>query len=206
MTQSKMTVRMVVWAGFLLACTGAFAQGRGPGGGGGMGGGMPHGGGLPSMGRPGGDFPGTDRGGYGGTMSERPPNTPAATGTLSTMRGGLQLGPPGRWWDDKSFARSLNLRKDQQKRMDAIFNANKSAILESYKTLQGQESRLEAATREPKLDEARIFAAIDGVNQARSALEKANAHMLLQVRGEMDQDQVQMMDKFREKSADDTQP
>ena len=28
----------------------------------------------------------------------------------STMRPGLQLGPPGRWWDDKHFAKDLQLR------------------------------------------------------------------------------------------------
>jgi hypothetical protein len=115
------------------------------------------------------------------------------------MRGGLQLGPPGRWWDDKGFAKSLGLRKDQQQKMDSVFNANKGAILENYRALQQQEARLEATTKEPKLDEQKIFAAIDAVNQARSALEKANAHMLLMVRQEMDADQVNRMEKFREK-------
>jgi len=128
------------------------------------------------------------------------PNAPALN---STMRGGLQLGPPGRWWDDKDFAKSLGLRKDQQKRMDSVFDANKGAILDSYVALQKQEAVLEATSKEAKLDEGRIFAAIDGVNQARCALEKANAHMLLMVRQEMDQDQVARMEKIRDKPADE---
>ena len=114
------------------------------------------------------------------------------------MRGGLQLAPPGRWWDDKTFVTSIGLRKDQQKRMDAIFNANKSAILENYKSLQREESRLEALTREVQPDKARIFAEIDAVNMARAAVEKAYAQMQLQVRQEMDADQVVKMDKFRD--------
>lgn len=113
------------------------------------------------------------------------------------------MGPPGRWWDEKGFAKSLGLRREQQQRMDTAFNANKGAILESYKNLQAMESRLEAATHESKLDEQKIFGAIDAVNQARSALEKANAHMLLMVRQEMDADQVNRMEKFREKPADE---
>jgi hypothetical protein len=175
---------------FLCACLAltaatALAQ-HGPGGGG-MGG--QHGGSM--GGQPGMGFP-NDHGGPPALGSHR-------SGTFSTMRNGLQLGPPGRWWDDKDFAKSLGLRKEQQKRMDSVFDANKGAILESYKALQKQESNLEATSREAKLDEGKIFAAIDGVNQARSCLEKANAHMLLMVRQEMDADQLARMEKFRDK-------
>jgi hypothetical protein len=114
------------------------------------------------------------------------------------MRGGLRLGPPGRWWDDKGFAKTLGLSKDQQKRMDTVFNANKGPILENYKALQKEESNLQKVMREKKLDEGRIFAGIDAVAQARASLEKANAHMLLQVRQEMDEDQNARMDKLQE--------
>ena len=181
--------RIVLYACLALTATVALAQ-RGPGGGGGGMGGQHAG---SSMGGPGMGFP-SDRVGP-------PPPGSGWGGTNSTMRGGLQLGPPGRWWDDKGFAKSLGLRKEQQKKMDSVFDANKGAILESYKALQKQESNLEAVSREPKLDEGRIFAAIDAVNQARSALEKANAHMLLMVRQEMDAEQVARMEKFRDKPA-----
>ena len=116
---------------------------------------------------------------------------------------GLQLGPPGRWWDDKGFAKTLGLSKDQQKKMDAVFNANKGSILESYKALQKEESRLQATAREKKLDEAKIFAGIDSVAQARAGLEKANAHMLLLIRQEMDADQNARMDKYRDQASDE---
>jgi Spy/CpxP family protein refolding chaperone len=181
----------------LLASTSAVAQ---RGGGHMGGGGLPRGGGMPTLGGHGGGFP--EAGPRLGGVDRRSPNMGNGN-TVSTVRGGLQLGPPGRWWDDKNFARSLNLRKEQQTRMDSAFNANKAAILESYKVLQDQEAKLEAATRESKLDEAKIFAAIDGVNQARSALQKANAHMLLQVRAEMDPEQVQTMEKIRETPAEE---
>ena len=121
----------------------------------------------------------------------------------SSMRGGLQLGPPWRWWDDKSFAKSLGLSKEQQKKMDAVFNSSKGSLLENYKTLQREESKLEKATRETRPDEARIFAGIDAVAQARAALEKANAHMLLLMRQEMDVDQIARMEKFREQAPDE---
>ena len=190
--------------GACLLCTGSglFAQGRGPGGGG-PGGGGPHGGGQlnggPSFGEPRSTFPTVNPSGRG-----LPPSPGSGSrGTNSSMRGGLQLGPPGRWWDDKSFAKSLGLSKEQQKKMDAVFNSSKSSLLENYKALQREESKLEKATREARPDEARIFAGIDAVAQARAALEKANAHMLLLVRQEMDVDQIARMEKFREQASDD---
>jgi hypothetical protein len=119
------------------------------------------------------------------------------------MRGGAQLGPPGRWWDDKSFAKTLGLSKDQQKKMDTVFNANKAPILDSYKALQKEESNLQKLTREKKLDEAKIFAGIDAVAQARASLEKANAHMVLLVRQEMDEEQNARMERFQEPVAEE---
>jgi hypothetical protein len=174
--------------GCCLLLTGAVALAQGHGPGGGPGGGGPGGGGA----RPtfGGSAP-NERGGY-------PGDTSRARGAGGPMRGGLQLGPPGRWWDDKTFAKTLGLSKDQQKRMDTVFNANKGPILESYKTLQKEESNLQKLTREKKLDEAKIFAGIDSVAQARAALEKANAHMLLLVRQEMDEEQNARMERFQE--------
>ncbi len=114
------------------------------------------------------------------------------------MRGALQLGPPGRWWDDKTVAKTLGLSKDQQKRMDTVFNANKGPILDSYKALQKEESNLQKLTREKKPDEAKIFAGIDSVAQAQAALEKAKAHMLLMVRQEMDEGQNARLEKFQD--------
>ncbi len=179
---------MLLGCGLLLTGAIALGQGRGPGGGGAPGGGGPGGGG----GRPGFGGPApNERGGY-------PGETSGARGAGGPMRGGLRLGPPGRWWDDKGFAKTLGLSKDQQKRMDTVFNANKGPILENYKALQKEESNLEKLTREKRPDEAKIFAGIDAVAQARAALEKSNAHMLLLVRQEMDDDQNARLERFQE--------
>jgi Spy/CpxP family protein refolding chaperone len=114
------------------------------------------------------------------------------------MRAGLQLGPPGRWWDDKSFAKQLKLSGDQQKRMDSIFADNRAALLTRYEALQQAEQRLEKLTREERLNESVIFAEIDHVAQARAELEKANTHLLLQIRGEMTEDQIARLEEHRQ--------
>lgn len=196
----KLRRNLLLAAAVIVGSVPLYAQhGGGPGGagrgmGGGQRGGPPFGGGTSP-------FPGSSMPGGINPVARREPPAPPGGGTIgnnSPMRGGLQLGPPGRFWDDKGFARNLNLRKDQQKRMDVIFDANRSALVENYRTLQVEENRLERITKERPLDEARVFAGIDAVVQARGTLEKANAHMLLQIRHEMDPEQVTRMDKSRE--------
>ena len=163
----------------------AFAQ-RGPGGehGGGMGPGGPGGfgdRGMMGMGRPGGDFGrGNPNTGFGGSA---PP-----------LRG-PQLGLPGRWWDDKRMSRSVTLRPDQQRRMDDIFNANKGQLLSLYSNLQHEEQKLATMPSADLQDEAKVFAGIDRVAQARADLEKENAHILLQIRKELDGEQLSRLDK-----------
>ncbi len=159
----------------------AHAQGKPPGGGGP--GGPPHGPGGP--GGPGGPPPG---GGGGGFPLPGSGSNPATSS--NSARGGLQVGPVGRWWDDKQVVKTIGLRKDQQKSMDTIFNANKAAIVASYKTLLTEQARLDALTRQSQVDKNQTFASIDAVSQARASLEKANAQMLLQIRQQLDTEQL----------------
>jgi Spy/CpxP family protein refolding chaperone len=129
-----------------------------------------------------------------GSLSTAPPQQ---GGSMVTTRGGLQLGPPGRWWDDKHYVKALHLRPDQQKRMDGLFDENRALLVNRYQALQQEESKLEALSHAQNLDEATLFAQIDRVSQARADLEKANTHLMLQVRKEMDADQVARLDKDR---------
>ena len=191
-----------------LLCFGAggmvCAQGHG-GGGGGMGGighGGPGGGPGGAPGRSGVSIGSPNRIGTPTFPNARDGSPPPSPGqgnqsTNSTMRPGLQLGPPGRWWDDKSFAKSLKLRSDQQTKMDAIFEQNRPALLAGYQGLQQAEAQMDEISKSPNPDEATLFAGIDRVAQARAELEKVTTHYLLQIRKEMDQDQIQRLEKHR---------
>jgi hypothetical protein len=79
--------------------------------------------------------------------------------------------------------------------MDSIFDANKQAILDNYKGFLKAQSNLAAVNKDPQADKGRVFAAIDEVNQARSSLQKATSAMLLQIRQEMDPDQVTKLEQ-----------
>jgi len=171
-----------------------------PGGGGApAGGGMGPGGGAGPAGMPGGNGSPRD-----GGSPEDPRNASSLTttgnqqgNTTSTIHSGLQLGPPGRWWDDKHFAKSLRLRSDQQKRMDSLFDQNKNNLVNRFQTLQQEESKMEALSHADTLDESALFTQIDRVAQARADLEKANTHLMLQVRKELDADQIARLNKSR---------
>ena len=113
------------------------------------------------------------------------------------MRTGLQFGPVGRWWDDKSVGQSIGLRSDQKKKMDAIFNANKPAIVGSYKAYLSEQSKLNAISKDRQADQARLFSAIDAVSEARASLQKATAQMLLQIRQQMDTQQIEKLEKLK---------
>jgi Spy/CpxP family protein refolding chaperone len=151
----------------------------GPGGGG-MGGGP--------------QFPGGGQPMSRGPMGTTEPQ-PGQRGSGGDGRPGLQLGPPGRWWDDKSMVKSLKLRPDQQAHMDAIFEQNRGALLARLQGVQQAEMQMEELAKAPTLDEGALFAQIDRVAQARAELEKANTHYLLLLRKEMDSDQIKRLEK-----------
>ena len=81
--------------------------------------------------------------------------------------------------------------------MDVIFDQNKPAILQSYKTFLSEQSKLDKLSKDPKADQASIFAAIDAVGTARASLQKATAQMLLQIRQQMDPDQIAKLEKLQ---------
>lgn len=110
-----------------------------------------------------------------------PGGSPDTPGTVSTMRGGLQVGPPGRWWDDKNFAMDLGLRPEQQRRMDAIFEANRGTILQRYQAYLQAQNSLESLARSNVLDEPTLMAEIAHVGRARVELEQSNTHMLIEI-------------------------
>jgi hypothetical protein len=122
-----------------------------------------------------------------GNNTRLPPSTSHSTG-------GLQLGPPVRWWDNKEYARTIGINSIQQRHMDDVFTANRDNLMRLDRGLQHEESQLKKLTRSQTLDENLIYQQIDRVTMARGELEKAYAHMLLQIRKEMTPDQTQKLD------------
>ena len=169
--------RLLAAAALVSISSVAVAQGRGP---------------APGQHGPGG--PGPSGGGSGA-----PPGQGRASnndrGGSGANRNALQIGPSGRWWDDKSVVRSVGLRGEQQRQMDAIFNANKPAILARYKALLTEQDKLSALNKSAQPQQSAVFAQIDAVAQARASLQKATTQMLLQIRQQLDAGQVEKLEQ-----------
>jgi Spy/CpxP family protein refolding chaperone len=124
---------------------------------------------------------------------ERPPHRPDEPGGRDGGRGRagphLQLGPPGRWWNDADIAKRVGLSADQIKKMDDIFTANRLKLIDGFAAVQKEETIMEPLVAADPPDEDKLLAQIDRVAQARAELEKANARMLLELRGQLTHEQ-----------------
>jgi len=144
----------------------------------------------------------------GGSTAQAPAGTAGRSGdspvpTLKTRIASsaaaksLESEPVGRWWDDRAVVKKIGLRKEQQKKMDAIFNANKPAILASYKDYLRKQSKLDSMSKHPQVDHERLIAAIDEVSQALASLQKVATQMLFQIRQQMDPNQIAKLERLQ---------
>jgi Spy/CpxP family protein refolding chaperone len=101
----------------------------------------------------------------------------------------LRMGPPGMWWKNPDIAQKLSLTADQQKRMDDIFQQSRIQLIDLKANVEKQEVLLEPMLDANPPDTNKVLAQIDRVAQARADLEKANAKMLLGIRGVLTADQ-----------------
>jgi Spy/CpxP family protein refolding chaperone len=120
----------------------------------------------------------------------------SATANRSNISGGVKLGPSGRWWDDRAFRQQVGITHDQQRRMDSIFDANKQAIISTYQNYEKQKTNLDALSKDPKVEQSKLFAAIDATNEAKTALQKARTQMLLQIRQQLASEQITKLDSL----------
>lgn len=181
-------IAVCTWMGLLIAVgVPVVAQNRPPGGP------PPAGPGQAPGGPPNG--PGTNGPGPNNPGGNNPNSS--AKAAAGSGHSSLQFGPVGRWWDDKSVVQAVGIGKAQQKRMDDVFNVSKPAILLSYKNFLSEQAKLDALNKDPKVDKATLFSAIDAVSQARASLQKTTSEMLLQIRKEMTPEQIERLEKLQ---------
>jgi Spy/CpxP family protein refolding chaperone len=102
---------------------------------------------------------------------------------------GLRMGPGGMWWKNPALVQRLTLTPEQTKKMDDIFQASRISLVDLKAGVEKQELMLEPMLSANPPDTAKTLAQIDKVAQARAALEKENAKMLLGIRGVLTPDQ-----------------
>lgn len=180
-------------AGPLLCASAALCQ---HGGGSAMGGvGLSGGMGQLSVGASVGAMEGPQSGTQGGAAQSNG-SVPMGSHLMSvpTHPTGLHLGLAGRWWDERSSIKALGLRKDQKQRMDAIFDGSKGTLLTSLDNVKQAEDKLASLSQKERQDEPTVMAAMRRVQDARAELARQTIHMQVQIRQQLDQDQLDKLD------------
>lgn len=137
-----------------------------------------------------GGFTGVLAGQEGGPPPMRGRGGPGGPGgPVGGMYRGMRGAPPGKWWSDPEIVQKLGITPDQQKRMEEVFQKSRVALMETTSALRKEESLMEPLMENEHPDEGKILLQIDKVAQARAGLEKANARMLLGMRGVLTQEQ-----------------
>lgn len=97
--------------------------------------------------------------------------------------------PPGTWWKNPSTIQTLSLTADQQKHLDDIFLQSRIQLIQVHASLDEEQTKLEPMLDTNPPDEERALAEISKIADLRAGLEKANAKMLLGLRGVLNADQ-----------------
>jgi Spy/CpxP family protein refolding chaperone len=101
----------------------------------------------------------------------------------SGVEGGFHIGSGGMWWKSPAVVQRLALTPEQTKKMDSIFQQSRLRLIDLKANLDKQNALLEPLLSANPPDTVKALAQIDKVAQARAELEKANARMLLGIRG-----------------------
>jgi Spy/CpxP family protein refolding chaperone len=97
--------------------------------------------------------------------------------------------PPGTWWRDTEVANRIGLSADQVKKIDTIFLDSRVQLIHMHATLEEEQLRLEPLLSANPVNQQAAEAQIAKIADTRADLEKANAKMLLTIRGVLTADQ-----------------
>ncbi len=108
-------------------------------------------------------------------------------GEMKMRRGGMPGG--GKWWKNSDMVKAVGLNDSQVQQMEKIFQDYRLKLIDQHAALQKEEVQMEPLIESDSPDETKIVAQIDRVANARAALEKSNALMMLGIRKVMTADQ-----------------
>ena len=99
----------------------------------------------------------------------------------------------GKWWTRPEEIERLGLSQEQRKTLNDILQQHRLKLIDLEAALQKEEVTLEPLVNADQPDDAKVFAQVDRVAQARAELEKANSRMLWQVRRVLTPDQWKLL-------------
>ena len=125
---------------------------------------------------------------------QQPPDQPGGRDFPPPGRRGG--GPPqggergeGKWWQNPSMVQKLGLTRDQQRRLEEVFQQNRLKLIDLTASLEREQAILDPLLAGDHPQESSVLAQFDRVAEARLELERANARMLWGFRNILSSDQ-----------------
>lgn len=91
--------------------------------------------------------------------------------------------PPGKWWRRPEIVQSLNLTDEQQDRLESIFRASASDLIDLKAEVDKANIALRGEIDRPQLDRAAIHRVAARLSEARGKLFDRELTMLVEMRG-----------------------
>jgi len=102
---------------------------------------------------------------------------------------GMGILPPGTFWRNPETVKLLTLTPDQQKQMESIFHDSRVQLIQLHASLEEEQLNLEPLLNAAPFDQSKALAEISKIAELRASLEKADAKMLISLRGVLTADQ-----------------
>jgi len=97
--------------------------------------------------------------------------------------------PPGPWWRNSEVVTRIGLTPDQVKRIDDLFMQSRVQLIHLHASLEEEQLLLEPLLNANPVDQGKALAQIGKIADTRADVEKADAKMLLGIRGVLNADQ-----------------
>ncbi len=107
----------------------------------------------------------------------------------------------GKWWKNSGTVKHLQLSESQVDQIEQTFLRHRPALANLLADLQKRELELKTLLKADPLDESKVMSQTDIVAESRTALEKANSAMMLDIRRNLTKEQwqkLQVMHDLRE--------
>jgi Spy/CpxP family protein refolding chaperone len=126
--------------------------------------------------------------------AQQPPGFGGRGGPPGSGRRGPSPGRPGdpaegKWWFNPAMVRRLGLSREQQGKIEQIFQQNRVKLIDLSAALEKEQAILDPLLSADHPQESQVLAQFDRVADARRELEKANARMLWGFRSVLTADQ-----------------
>lgn len=115
--------------------------------------------------------------------------------------GGGMMMPKGRWWRMPQVAQQLSLSADQQSKLDAIFNATSTELIDLKADVDKLGIELRAQLEKPQSAKKDVLAVAQKLGVARGRLFEREIGMMVDMKGVLTEEQWAMLrDKLEERA------